>query len=140
MSGILMAVMGAGGATFLIKSDLYNDMGVFGVDSSAGVTFRVNSDGTVLVDGDVMGTFDTYNWIDPTTGSSAYYVRATTTSGSFTSGTTGTWLALNTNRTWVLRTTTLGFASVTATFQVATDAAGTNVVASGSVTLSSELS
>jgi hypothetical protein len=135
----IMAGIGGGGPVYLIKSDIYFDQGIFGVDPSAGVTFTVGSGGTVTAVGDIAGSLDSYNWIDPTTGSTTHYVRATLTSGTFSSGTAGSWLALTSDRAWYVGVSSQIAKSATATFEIATDAGGTNIVASGTVTLSAEL-
>lgn len=125
--------------TYRLDSDTYTDLGINGVDASAGVNFNVRSDGTVVVTGDNLGTLAEYNWITPTTGSTTHFVRATLTSGVFTTGTTDSWLALTSNRSWLVRTFTSFTRTATATFEIATDSGGTNVVASGTVTLIAEL-
>jgi hypothetical protein len=124
---------------YRLDNDVYSDLGINGVEPSAGVNFTVRSDGTVLVTGDNSGTLANYNWITPTTGSTTYYVRATLDSGTFNSGTTGSWLALTSNRSWLVRVFTLSSRSTTATFEIATDSGGTNVVATGVVTFNVEL-
>lgn len=41
-------------------------------------------------------------WVTPTTAASDYEVLATITSGTLSSGTTGVWLALTSDRTWTV--------------------------------------
>lgn len=130
---------GTSKVVYRLDSDVYSDFGINGVDPSAGVNFVVRSDGTVLVSGDNSGTLANYNWITPTTGSTTYFVRATLVSGTFNTGTTGSWLALTSNRSWIVRVFTAAGRSTTATFEIATDSGGTNIVASASVTFSVEL-
>lgn len=107
--------------------------------NDAQVDFSVNSNGSVLATAGVSfpTTLTSYNWITPTTGSTTHYVRATLTSGTFTSGTTGTWLALTSNRSWrtAFTSNSPGSKVTIATFEIATDAAGTNVVVSASIRL-----
>jgi hypothetical protein len=130
---------GTSKVVYRLDTDIYIDFALSPTD--ARVTFSVNSDGTVLVTGDTSGTLDSYNWLTPTTGSTSYYVRATPTSGTFSSGTTGTWLALTSNRTWITEFTSNspGSKSTTADIEIATDSAGTNVVVSASITLTAEV-
>ena len=120
---------------YRLDSDVYLDTALSPTD--ARVVFSVNSNGTVLATGDTAGTLASYNWITPTTGSTTYYVRATLTSGTFSSGTTGTWLALTSNQSWVTLFTSNspGNKMTTATFELATDSGGTNVVVSASISL-----
>ncbi len=142
MSGIQMALLGTGpSATFRLDSNFYSDVGLFGA-IPAEVYFNVKSDGTIEVTTFNLGLVDSYNWITPTTGSTTYFVRATPTSGSFNSGdTTGVWLALTSDRVWALQQNEFqsGFQTVDATFAIATDSGGANVVASASVTLQTEV-
>jgi len=135
----IMAGMASGRPTYRLDDEAYGDTGAAGVEPSAGVNFVVNSDGTILVNGDNSGALDNYNWITPTTGSTAHYVRATLISGTFNTGATGTWLALTSNRSWVVRVFIAESRSTTATFEIATDSGGTNIVASGLVTINVEL-
>lgn len=130
---------GTSKVVYRLDTDIYIDFALSPTD--ARVTFSVNSNGTVLVTGDTSGTLDSYNWLTPTTGSTSYYVRATPTSGTFSSGTTGTWLALTSNRTWITEFTSNspGSKSTTADIEIATDSAGANVVVSASVTLTAEV-
>lgn len=125
-----MALLGTGGGpVYRLDPDTYVDNALSPNDAS--VTYTINSNGTVTTN------LGSYNWITPTTGSTTYYVRATLTSGTFTTGTTGTWLALSSNRSWNTSYTsnTPGSKVTTATFEIATDSGGTNVVVSASVTL-----
>jgi hypothetical protein len=126
---------GKSSVVYRLDSDVYLDTALSPTD--ARVVFSVNSNGTVLATGDTTGTLASYNWLTPTTGSTTYYVRATLTSGTFSSGTTGTWLALTSNRSWVTLFTSNspGNKMTTATFEIATDSGGTNVVVSASISL-----
>ena len=126
---------GTSKVVYRLDSDIYIDSALSPTD--AGVTLNINSNGTVVVTSLNLGTLASYNWITPTTGSTTYYVRATLTSGTFTSGTTGSWLALSSNRSWNTSYTSNspGNKMTTATFEIATDSAGTNVVVSASISL-----
>lgn len=131
-----MALLGAGGGpVYRLDTDTYLDSALSPTDAST--TLNINSNGTVVATGANTGTLASYNWITPTTGSTTYYVRATLTSGTFTSGTTGTWLALSSNRSWNTSyiSDTPGNKVTTATFEIATDSGGTNVVVSASISL-----
>lgn len=130
---------GTSNVVYVIQTDSYNDFGIVGVDLTAGITFTVGSGGVVTVTGDVSGAIASYNWITPTTGSTTHFVRATLSSGTFNSGATGSFLALTANQSWEVRETGSGFRSTTATFEIATDSGGTNIVASGVVTFDVEL-
>lgn len=68
-----------------------------------------------------------------------YWIRWTTTAGTLTTGTAGTWQQLSTNRTFGRNRTILGIVSCTGTVEIATDAAGTNIIATGTIVLEAEV-
>lgn len=75
------------------------------------------------------------NWYSPTTTSigDSYWARVTVTSGSLSSGTTGSWVQLNTFRDWTRNNAGIeGTLSATLTLEIATDSGGSNIVASRS--------
>lgn len=74
------------------------------------------------------------NWLTGSTNGSAYEVFATLTSGTLSTGTTGSWLSLGTNRTWS-RASTGSLQSATLTIQIR-DVATQTVQATATVTLS----
>lgn len=61
--------------------------------TDATATWTVDSDGTLSSGG---------RWCNKTPPSGKYEVRATTISGTLTSGTTGSWTSLNTDQTWTV--------------------------------------
>lgn len=66
---------------------------------AVGVTLALNNDGTFTLTGDPGG-----NWVVPASAGIAaqWEVRIDVTSGAFTSGdSTGTWLAMSSNRGWI---------------------------------------
>ena len=127
---------GKSAATFRLDANTYSDFGAFGF-TPAEVTFYVNSNGTVEVGTFGSGIVDSYNWITPTTGSTTYFVRATLNGGSLTSGTTGTWQALTSDRSWsVQRLENQGGSQVAnLTIAISSNSSGTNIVASANITL-----
>lgn len=68
-----------------------------------------------------------------------YWIRWTTTAGTLTTGTAGTWQQLSTNRTFGRNRTAIGIVSCTGTVEIATDAAGTNIIATGTIVLEAEV-
>lgn len=90
-------------------------------------SFTLNSGGTYSSVGSLFAPSGT--WQTGTGTGSSYDARMTVSSGSFTSGTTGSWISLSSNRTWSLSTT--GAASVTGTLEIR-DAATTAVLTSSS--------
>ena len=130
MSGVIAALAGVGLRPInpIPITDL-TDLQADPLDASAAVTFA--TDGTFGFTGD----FTTVgpNWFDPTTTGvgSSYWVRCTVTAGTGpTSGTTGSWLQLSSSRSWQWDRTTVGTTTATVTWEIATDAAGANIIAS----------
>lgn len=72
----------------------------------------------------------------------AYWVRLTQSTGTApTAGSAAlnTWLQLSTDRAWFWNLSTVGTTSFTGTYAIATDSGGANIVASNSVTVTSEV-
>lgn len=100
--------------------------------------WTINSDGTVHYPSSVNGT-DTVGetWLQSGVNSD-YQVRATVTAGAVNSGTTGSWLALSTTRTWSVTPSSYGGADATATLTIEIrDAVTLAVLETATITLSS---
>jgi hypothetical protein len=98
---------------------------------TATATFSINSDGTYSGGG---------TWNGSSSVGSSYEVKATATSGTLTSGTTGSWLSLSSNRSWSKTDTTQNNVAVTVTFRLDIRAAGTTTVLdSASITLTANV-
>ncbi len=124
MNGGTMQVAGP----FLNRFDSINDREAASVNSI--VTLTANTDGTLTVvgngnvsDGDVTPN---PGWYTPTTGSigSTYEIRVTATTGTFSTGTSGSWLALSSTRTWTVSTNS----SKSVTFTIEIRVAATSTV------------
>lgn len=102
---------------------------------TATATIRFVSNGTIQVSEDGGAYTTVANWYLPTTtniGSSpGYWLYATVVSGSLTSGTTGSWIKLDTNRDYTRNRTTIGTSSVSLSFQISSASGGTPVVGYG---------
>ena len=101
--------------------------------TSSTTSFTFNSNGTASASGSDTTTFSNWWTAAPVTGiGNSYWIRATVTAGtggSFT-GTVGTWLQLNTARVWQLvNSTSNSLRTRTLTISIATDSAGSNIVA-----------
>ena len=101
-----------------------------GVSSYAQLTFQSNG---VVVSGTSVNNLSTpgsANWSAPTTTAigAGFWIRATVTVGTITTGTTGAWLSLAGNQTWTKGPATTGNASATLTFEIASDAGGATIV------------
>jgi hypothetical protein len=100
-------------------------------DAVAGVTFSPNG----ILAGLGTGTSVGNNWFSPTTSAAGdnYWIRLTVNSGtSPSSGTTGTWLQLNTNRSWDWVVSVNITITADVTIQIASDSGGTNIVSTAS--------
>ena len=130
-----MALLGAAGATFRLDSGSYLDFAIS--PAPALTTLTVNSNGSLAVTTNNSGTLASYDWITPTAGSTSYYVRLTVNSGSFGGSATGSWIAVG--QSWSVARGSLGTTSADGTLAIASDAAGTNIVASASITLTAQV-
>ena len=111
MSGIQGLFLGVNAFQPVIRLDAATYSG-----TTSATTLELRSDGTVYVTVDSATTYQ-YNWITsfPTTN---YDVRATIVSGTFTSGTAGSWLNLGTTRSWSRNATIGNIQTVTADFEI----------------------
>jgi hypothetical protein len=84
------------------------------------------------------GSVDQGDWISPKASApSDYEVQATLNAGTLTSGTTGSWLALSSNRSWTLGRVTVGVADqVDLTIEIRKGSGAT--LATATVTLDAE--
>ena len=86
----------------------------------AGVTYAVNSDGTVSYSTVASGSGTIENWVNPTSAAGANYeVRVTKNSGTNPSGSSlATWLALSSSRSWTIGQSGLGNTSCNLTVEI----------------------
>jgi hypothetical protein len=71
------------------------------LNNPASATYQLASTGIVNEITNAGGTVALGNWVVPNSSASKYEVFATLNSGSLTSGTTGSWEALSSSRSWV---------------------------------------
>ena len=79
------------------------------------------------------------DWYAPTSAGigASYWIRATLSSGNTPAGAAlNTWHSLSTARGWSLSQTTQGSKSCTLNISIASDSAGTNIVSTGTLSLS----
>jgi hypothetical protein len=105
--------------------------------TQATASLSVNADGSI----GGADSFDPGSWITPVGGSygGSYWVRVDITSGSVTSGTTGSRVALTSGATWTVVTTGAGlvrFKVATGTIEIWDAASLGNLKASGTFSLS----
>lgn len=132
---ILLAAFGAiGGDRIALSGVAVSSVGA----GSQTATYTLESDGDVVTATTPLGSSDIGDWIDPKASApSDYEVQATLNSGTLTTGTTGSWLALSSNRSWTLTRLTVGAATqVTLTIEIRKGSGA--VLASATVTLDAE--
>jgi hypothetical protein len=133
---ILLAAFGAIGGDRISLSGL--TISAIGSGGAQTATYTLESDGDVIIATTVDGSLDAGDWISPKASApSDYEVQATLNAGTLTSGTTGSWLALSSNRSWTLQRVTVGVATqVTLTIEIRKGSGA--VLASATVTLDAE--
>jgi hypothetical protein len=135
MTGIMQAIIGS------LSGDRITLSGV-GVSSTGTgtqtATYTLESDGDVITATTPGGSVDAGDWIVPKASApSDYEVRATLVSGTLSTGTTGSWLALSSNRSWTLTRVVVGVADqVELTIEIRKGSGAT--LASATVTLDAE--
>ena len=128
----------AAGDTITVNNGTITDID-FVSPFSASVLLTYESDGTIstfLTQGsdnaDSLG-----NWIDPLSSApGTYEIKATLNSGSLSSGTTGTWLALTSDRSWSVSRSTTGTTTANLTIEIRDN--GGPTLDSGTVIISAE--
>lgn len=101
--------------------------------SVATATYSLTNAGSVTSTGEAGGF-----WLDPQVGMEDFECRATVTSGSLTSGTTGSWLALSTTRSWTVQQSVVGTKLATMTIEIRR-IGETTVLGSATVSFSAEV-
>ena len=134
MSILLAAFAAIGGDQIALSNVSVSSTGA----GSQTATYTLESDGDVMSDSSIFGPVDEGDWITPKANApSDYEVQATLNSGTLTSGTTGSWLALTSNRSWTLTQATVGAAdTVDLTIEIRKGSGAT--LASATVTLDAE--
>lgn len=135
MSILLAAFAALGGEPLISLSNL--TIGSSGAGSQS-ASYTLESDGDVVATTTLFGSSDQGDWIDPKAAApGTYEARVTVTSGSLSSGTTGTWLALTSNRTWTVTRDTVGTSTCVFTVEIRKGSGST--LASATITLEAEV-
>ena len=134
MSILLAAFAAIGGDQIALSNVNVLSIGA----GSQTATYTLESDGDVVSDSTIFGPVDEGDWITPKANApSDYEVQATLNAGTLTSGTTGSWLALTSNRSWTLTQATVGAATqVDLTIEIRKGSGAT--LASATITLEAE--
>ena len=133
MIHLLLGALGPGDR-ISIDDFLANDVATSPADANITVTFK--SDGSIEKTAGVTVT-DLGDWISPTINMANYSIKATLNSGTLTSGTTGSFLSLASDRSWnVTRTNnTAGSDSAELLLEIVLTASTSIVLDSATVTL-----
>ena len=136
VSGIQAVLIGVAGSGALITITDRTITDATGGARNATAGYRLTSGGQVQ--SQINLTFTTLEqWCTPTTEASNYEVLVTVTSGSLSTGTAGSWLALSSTQTWT-RTATIGTFN-TCVFTVEIRRVGTSTVLdSATITLEAD--
>jgi autotransporter-associated beta strand protein len=138
MSGVAAALAaGAAQGVAVSLAALPDSISALQIDpDDAYAGFALYSTGSIgVVEGSALSYANVGTW-RLSGASSDYEARVTVNSGSLTSGTTGSWLALSASREWYLARTTSGTSTATITVEIRR-VSDSVVVASKSVTLTS---
>lgn len=101
---------GGGGGSVILYPITYYEIAID--PANALVTLTAEASGMMVGTGGA-----SYAWLLSGL-ASAYEIRADVSSGSLSSGTTGSWLNMGTDRSWTVSRTTLGTNSCTLQFQI----------------------
>jgi hypothetical protein len=135
MSGMMQMLLGAMGKFALLPSDItITDIVVS--PSTATASFTLNSSGTYTCAGSIKPADGT--WLKGTGTGSDYEARLTVVSGTFTTGTTGSWVSLGTSRQWILAQISVGSSSAAGTLEIRDPSSGV-VFTSCNLTLNAEV-
>lgn len=101
MSGVGMMLLAAGGAsTDIITITTATITAVEFSPTVASAAYSLDLNGGAYEITSTYGTLAIGNWVTPLSSAANYEAYATLVSGTLTSGTTGSWLALTSTRTW----------------------------------------
>lgn len=121
------------GETITLQNEF---IGAFAIGETAYAGYQLGNDGNIRSrSGNFSSAYSSLgSWIDPKNNMSTYECRATLTSGTFNSGTAGSWLALSSTRTWEIQVNPVGFKETVFTIEIR-KIGGSTILDSASVTL-----
>ncbi len=121
------------GVTITLPNDSVTDSTLAPTNAIANFILNSNGNRQKEVSGGSVTTVGA--WIDPTSEAGNYEARGTVLSGSFTTGTFGTWLALSSSRTWGVTRSTNGTTTASMTLEIREASTGT-VMATATISFS----
>lgn len=131
--GFMAILLAGGGAVSLVGAAVGDDILQ---PATASCSFTFGTDGAGTFTGNLSPA--STPWFTPLTAGigSSYWVKVTLNTGTAPGGdVTGSWLALSSARSWSLTRAINGTVSNNLTVQIASDAAGANVVATATFTM-----
>lgn len=134
----MLAFMAALTTLRVTLADFTGDLSSVNIGAAATAIFELQADGDIITQTDLTGAIDRGEWVNPkkTTGA-LFEARLTVNSGSVSSGTTGAWLALSSNRGWTQSRPTVGLQTANVTLEIRKASSGT-VLASKTFTFEAE--
>lgn len=119
-----------------VPAGSYEHIVIDPADATCDISF--NSNRTVTLSAGV-NPATAGSWLSSNGTPADYWIRWSNTSGTLSIGTAGVWEQLNSNRTYGVSRAFIGNKTCTGTVDIATDAAGVDIVATGSITLLAEV-
>ena len=121
MSGAHIALLGSSGGGDILALVGYTDSVLAVAPATGGVGYQLTSGGKEQ-GGTGTAASITYSnigdWVLPNGNASLYEARATLNSGTLSSGTTGSWLALSSTRTWTVTRSIVGVSTANLTIEI----------------------
>lgn len=142
MSGAHIALLGSTGGGDTLALVGYTDS-VFDIaPATGGVGYQLTSGGKEqggIGSAASIIYSDLGDWVIPNGNASLYEVRATLNSGTLSSGTTGSWLALTSTRTWTVTRSVIGVSTANLTIEIRR-IGGTTILATAPVDMTVDIS
>lgn len=135
MTGVMQMLLGSGGKFALLPGSITVTDIAFS-PSTASANFALNSSGTYTCTGSIAPANGT--WLKGAGTGSDYEARLTATTGTFSTGTVGSWISLGTNRTWTVTQGSVGSNSAEGTLEIR-DAISGVVFTTCTLTLNAEV-
>ena len=119
MSGLLGVLLASGGG-FVVSLSGETVSDIQSSPATATATITIKSTGIVEKTENVTTTqIDSPDWVSPTSlAGGAFEVQATVNSGAVSAGTTGSWLALSSDRSWTCTSSIVGTATANLTLAI----------------------
>ena len=134
MSGVGMMMLGSGGDLVKISNVTITDSNFSPIAASSGYQLNASSDINSITS--TLGTIPIGKWVVPASSASNYEAKATVTSGTLSSGTTGTWINCAASPGWYRNRTTIGTNTAIITVEIRL-IGSTTTLTSASITLTS---